>query len=78
MPLPSIISGHAPGHLADRFRELIYDRPAWASAEFHRLTGRLWNCTDILPGDVCDEIDLPRGATYAQAVRGLRRFTERA
>lgn len=47
MPRPDIvINGHAPVAFADRFRELLEDRETWASAEFRRLTGRLWNCTD--------------------------------
>jgi hypothetical protein len=36
------------------------------------LTGRLWNCTDVLPGTNCDDLDLPRGSTYALAARKLR------
>jgi len=32
---------------------------------------RLWNCTDTLPGWECQELDLPRGSTYAAAVRSL-------
>ena len=34
--------------------------------------GQLWNCTDILPGVMCWELDLPPGSTYAVAVRKLR------
>jgi hypothetical protein len=70
MPRPNIISGHAPGHLRDAFCELI-DTPE--SPELQRLTGKLWNCTDILPGWFCGEVDLPMGSTYAMAARQLRR-----
>jgi hypothetical protein len=37
------------------------------------LTGQLWNCTDTLPGDFCEDLDIPRGSTVAQCVRVLRR-----
>ena len=36
------------------------------------LCGQLWNCTDILPGMACADLDLPEGSTYARAVRKLR------
>jgi hypothetical protein len=70
--------GHAPGHLREAFWE-------WAEAdqavtvtvdETERpvawLFGQLWNCSDVMPGAGCDDLDLPRGSTYAQAVRRLK------
>lgn len=33
--------------------------------------GHLWNCTKIIPAIYCDQLDIPRGSTYAQAVRSL-------
>jgi hypothetical protein len=36
------------------------------------LTGMLWNDTNIMPGILCNELDLPLGSTYARAVRRLR------
>lgn len=30
----------------------------------------LWNCTDIMPREVCAEVDLPQGSTYAQGGTG--------
>jgi len=35
------------------------------------LVGRLWNCTDIMPGDICNDLDLAPGSTYAQGVRRI-------
>ena len=29
------------------------------------LLGPLWECTDILPGEYCDQLDLSRGSNYA-------------
>lgn len=36
------------------------------------LTSNLWHCTDIMPSQMCGEVDLPCGATYARAARKLR------
>lgn len=36
------------------------------------LLGQLWTCTDILPAGYCDQLDLPHGSTYAQAVRRIK------
>lgn len=36
------------------------------------LLGQLWNCSDIMPGTVCGDLDLPVGSTYAQAVREVK------
>jgi hypothetical protein len=36
------------------------------------LSGQLWNCTDVLPSDVCGELEIPQGSTYAQAARLIR------
>ena len=36
------------------------------------LLGQLWNCTDVLPGGYCEQLDLVRGSTYAQAVRRIK------
>jgi hypothetical protein len=44
-----------------------------ADEQLRWLSGQLWNCTDILPGGVCTELDLRQGSTYAQAARLLRR-----
>jgi hypothetical protein len=38
--------------------------------------GQLWNCTDVVPGYMCDNHDFPRGTTYAQVVRRLRKEIE--
>ncbi len=45
----------------------------WDARERARwLLGQLWNCTDIMPSDLCQSLDLPPGSTYAQAVRRLK------
>ncbi len=50
-----------------RFEIMAADERLWW------LSGLLWNCTDILPGDACDVLGLPQGSTYAQAARYIRR-----
>jgi len=79
--------GHAPGLLREAFTDWIDQRWRDESAtpeEMHTVTiddeerpiewliGRLWNCTDILPGTDCDDLDIPPGSTYAVAVRKVR------
>ena len=36
-----------------------------------KLLGRMSHCTDIMPGSLCDELDLERGSTYARAAQRL-------
>jgi hypothetical protein len=84
MPYNPCRGGHSPGHLRDGLYQYIsgeldeYDPPRLS---FERLTGLLWNCTDIMPGDVretvselvsalgCEEAPI---YTVAQACRWLR------
>jgi hypothetical protein len=68
--MQNVISGHAPGHLRDRFIELV--EAGDFSAELHALSGRLWDCTDIVPGWVCRSLDEPAGSTYTQLARHIR------
>jgi hypothetical protein len=35
-------------------------------------TGKLWICTSIMPGPICDILELPGGSTYAVGARKLR------
>jgi hypothetical protein len=36
------------------------------------LLGQLWNCTDVMPSSLCDDLELPAGSTYAAGVRNLK------
>ena len=75
------LGGHAPGHLRDAFTEWVEDDGAESatvpvgSAGDERSTewliGQLWNCCDCMPRDLCAELNLPQGSTYAQGVRSL-------
>jgi hypothetical protein len=33
------------------------------------LIGQLWNCTDIMPSNLCSNLDLPSGSTFAKGAR---------
>jgi hypothetical protein len=36
------------------------------------LTGRFWNCSDVLPGPACVPARVPQGSTYARLLRQVR------
>ena len=67
---------HAPGYLREAFGDyldsdceadvVLVDDEEWPVA---KLCGKLWRCTDVLPGAYCGDLDIPQGSTYAQAVR---------
>ncbi len=44
----------------------LEDRLMW-------IAGKLWQCTDVLPGETCEALDMEAGSTYAQACRLIRR-----
>ena len=66
--------GHAPGHLRNRFFELVEtgENDIDVKGEYPdiaKVSGLLWNCTDIMPGILCHILDLPNGSSYAQGSR---------
>jgi hypothetical protein len=74
--------GHAPGHLREAFvdwvdggaeAETVVVGYAETEMPIGWLLGVLWNCPDIMPSDLCRELDMLQGSTYAQAVRRLKR-----
>jgi hypothetical protein len=84
----SYIHGHAPGHIRDEFCEALEafadttdNDPDIGEAVSRLFTaaGKVWRCTDILPGDVyatvrdCCLIDRFT-PTYAGAARRVREF----
>jgi hypothetical protein len=84
MPYNPSRGGHAPGHLRAWLYQYLLDEvdpddPPGLSLQ--RLTGLLWNCTDIMPADVRATVTeiVPRLGyedeciwTVAQACRWLR------
>ena len=67
-PLP-FVSGHAPGDLREALEEAVYARDDVA---LWKLTGKLWNCSDVMPSVLCDQARMPQGSTYAQFGRQFR------
>ncbi len=62
--------GHAPGNLREPLLDYLLDGEGEPN-QVRWLIGQLWNCTDIVPGDCCTELDIGQGSTYAQAVRKM-------
>ena len=74
--------GHAPGHPPQAFVDWSDSQPGFVPVErwvgspcidempvdLNWLIGQLWNCTDIMPGGLCDDLELPRGAVVPGAV----------
>jgi hypothetical protein len=66
---------HCPERTREQFQNLILDLyvDRVSPTDAHRaIAGRLWRCTDILPGGDCETLDIPTGSTYAQAARKVR------
>jgi hypothetical protein len=61
----------------DEYWDDMDDQNRWlamdAEERLMKISGKLWRCTDILPGETCDILDLPPGSTYAQGCRKIRR-----
>jgi hypothetical protein len=85
-------SGHAPDHLRREFLDVVdlvtseagNDDQDQLTKRLLRLTGLLWNCTDILPSHYRRDIWSDFGplsdcepVTYAQASRMIREDVER-
>ena len=76
--------GHAPGHIRGALGDAFdTDDEWWMSFDTPKqalmLLGKLWNCTDIVPGllrvEIAEWLDderLLHGCTYAQAARALK------
>jgi len=74
--------GHVGGYLRDAFEvyvEAHFKKKAaeWAplfeldgeQKPIGELIGSLRSCTDIMPGDLCDQLELPLGSRYSKGVR---------
>jgi hypothetical protein len=79
---------HYPNRLRNSFCEWVeVDMPEVAAVEqrdasddcwpARKLLGAMVHCSDILPGDVCDDLDIPRGSSYAIAAQMLLRERKR-
>lgn len=87
--------GHAQGHLREAFSDAVDAFEQWQDGEpepsiavgydetpmrLSAVAGLLWNCTDIMPGMLCQQIndlvpigsECRQGSTYAKGARHLR------
>ena len=76
------LGDHAPGYLREVFCEYLESTDKSGTVKVDGgvkpvkwLLGQLWNCTDIMPAASCDELDMPRGSTYAMAARRVASST---
>jgi hypothetical protein len=68
---------HKSGNLRGLFREYLESEPEpdYKTANGQPLSwllDQLEDCTDVLPGMYCSELNLPRGSTYSDAVEVIR------
>jgi hypothetical protein len=69
---------HYPGHIRDAFitwveaeqpSSFVYeDERRWTA---RKLLGKLWHCSDVMPGYVCSDLDMAQGSSYAAAAQQL-------
>lgn len=64
---------HKSSRLRETYLEYLDGKDELAPENLIQVLGYLWNCTDILPGDYCRQLDIPSGSTYAQAVQRHKR-----
>jgi hypothetical protein len=58
------------------FADWVEDPAILSEPDRQSLFGALWHCSDIMPALLCDELDMPRGSTYASAVQLLAEHVE--
>ena len=77
MNTTSLEATHAPSHLREQFQQWL---DSYEPNRLHEMDIRpveslldaLANCCDVLPADYCDQLEIPKGSTYAQAVADVR------
>ena len=62
--------GSVPASVRNAFLNLIDDETAGPAA--CELAAQLLECTDELPQEYCDVLELPEGSTFGVAARRLR------
>jgi hypothetical protein len=68
---------HAPSHLREQFQEWL---DSYEPNRLHEIDIRpvasllvaLADCSDVLPADYCDQLEIGKGSTYARAVKEVR------
>jgi hypothetical protein len=75
-------SKHAPTHLREEFQEWLdsYETDRLHEIDIRPVAGlleALEDCGDILPAGYCDQLEILKGSTYAQAVADVRQWAAR-
>lgn len=70
---------HAPSHLREQFQEWLdsYEPDRLREIDIRpvsALLDALAECGDTLPADYCDQLEILKGSTYAQAVEDVRQW----
>jgi len=74
----AIDQNHAPSRLRETLQEWLdsYEPDRLSKMEVEPvadLLNALENCGDVLPAPTCDQLEIPKGSSYAEAVENLRR-----
>ena len=67
---PEPAKGSVPASVRNAFLDLINDETEGQAA--CDLAAQLLDCTDELPFEYCEILELPQGTTFAQAARHIR------
>jgi hypothetical protein len=67
---PATSGGSVPAQLRNAFLELIENEAR--GDEACRLAAQLSDCTDVVPFEHCEMLELPVGSTFAEAAASLR------
>jgi hypothetical protein len=67
---PPTRGGSVPAQLRNAFLELIENEAR--GDEACRLVDQLSDCTDVVPFEHCEILELPAGSTFAEAAASLR------
>ena len=72
---------HFPGHMRQAFVDWVEaGQPDVAQVEVdyvprpwpaEKLLGRLCHCSDVMPSDLCGDLDMRLGSSYARAAQSL-------
>lgn len=72
---------HAPSHLREEFQQWLdsYEPNRLQEMDIRPVASvldALADCGDVLPTDYCDQLEIPKGSTYAQAVEEVRQWSQ--
>jgi hypothetical protein len=70
---------HAPSHLREQFQEWLdsYESDRLKELDIRPVASMLdalSTCGDVLPADYCNQLEIPKGSTYAQAIEEVRQW----